>query len=387
MSVARISKLKKIKNRRCLVVSCGGSQGGIQCLYFTSNGQTWEILAHSKISYPQRITAIQEILNSGSLSDLNPSDLPYLDFKVSQLMLECIKTTLVQTSRSVSTPHLVVVNKMTLWKCLTEENCQQTYWDISAGDPQFIASSLNTPVYSDFTRNNLLAGGTGAFPVNPGNRIILSKCPGITMLLNIGIFSHLTIIDTSRSTVPVDSITGPGTCLIDKVAKSILEVESFDRDGNLASMGKVDGELLNTLASAPWFAKNGEKAASSGQFDYILNIPEVSKLPPHDRIATLTALTARSIYDYYRTEYKDNTPPERILISGGGTNNLTIQEYLKTYFQAIPISSIETLSIPVEMRIPFALGLTVNASISGVTVPFENGTAPKVTSIGRWYIP
>jgi anhydro-N-acetylmuramic acid kinase len=107
----------------------------------------------------------------------------------------------------------------------------------------------------------------------------------------------------------------------------------------------------------------------------------------YDRIATITALTARSIYNYYRTEYKDSIVPERILISGGGANNLTIQEYLKTYFQSIPISSIETLSIPVDMRIPFALGLTVNASISGTAIPFANGTIPKVTSIGRWYNP
>jgi anhydro-N-acetylmuramic acid kinase len=387
MSVTSVAKLKKIKNRRCLVVSCGGSRGGIQCLYFSSNGQTWEILAHSKISYPQKVISILEIINSCSFSGLTPSDLGYLDFKVSQLMLECVKTTLAQTSRSVNTPHAVIINKMTLWKGLTEENCQQRYWDISAGDPQLIASSLNIPVFSDFARNNLLAGGPGAIPVNPGNRIILSKCPGITMFLNIGIFSQLTIIDTSRPAILADSITGPGTCLIDRVAKSILEVESFDRDGNLASKGNVDGELLNTLASAPWFTQSGMKTAASGHFDYILNIPEISKLSPHDRIATITALTARSIYNYYRTEYKESNAPDRILISGGGANNLTIQEYLRTYFQTIPIASIETLSIPVDMRIPFALGLTVNASISGATVPFDNGTAPKVTSIGRWYYP
>jgi len=387
MSVTSIAKLKKIKNRRCLVVSCGGSQGGIQCLYFSSNGQTWEILAHSKISYPQKVISILELITAGSFAGLTPSDLGFLDFKVSQLILECVKTTIAQTSRSVNTPHIVIVNKMTLWKGPTEENCQQRYWDISAGDPQLIASSLNIPVFCDFARNNLLAGGTGAIPVNPGNRIILSKCPGITMLLNIGIFSQLTIIDTSRPVVLVDSITGPGTCLIDKVAKSILEVESFDRDGNLAAKGNVDGELLNTLVSEAWFTQSGTKTAVSGHFDYILAIPEISRLSPHDRIATITALTARSIYNYYRTEYKESSAPDRILISGGGANNLTIQEYLKTYFQTIPISSIETISVPVDMRIPFALGLTVNASISGVTVPFDNGTAPKITSIGRWYYP
>lgn len=385
MSIASITKLKKIKNRRCVVVSCGGPQGGIQSLYFSSNGQTWEILAHSKISYPQKVASTLERIYSGSSLGLTPSELGYLDFKVSQLMLESVKTTLAQTSRSVNTPHVIIVNKMTLWKGLTEENCQQHYWDVGAGDPQLIASSLNVPVVSDFARNNLLAGGTGAIPVNPGNRIILSKCPGITMLLNIGIFSQLTIIDTSKPSVLADSITGPGTCLIDRVAKSILEVESFDRDGNLASLGKVDGELLNTLVSAPWFIQNGTKMASSAQFDYILDIPELTNLPQHDRIATITALTARSIYNYYRSEYKETNAPDRILISGGGANNLTIQEYLKTYFQTIPISSIETLSIPVDMRVPFALGLTVNASISGMPVPFENGTVPKVSSIGRWY--
>jgi len=386
MTGISLGKLRKNKKRRIIVISAGGFQSGIQCIYFSSNS-TWEILAHSTIPYPQKVTAILEKCISGPRDQFKISDLAWLDLKVTHMMAECAKTTLAQVPHSIAKPHIAVVNKLSLWKGPTGESCQQHYWDQSAGDPQYIASTFAIPVIADFSRFNLIAGGTGRVPVNPGNMEILSKAPGLSILLNIGLVSRMTIVDTAASKVILDSDAGPGTCLIDKLVRELSGNDNFDRDGALASKGKVDGECLNTLVSSEWFLQNGQKTTASDQFDELLELESLKSLSPHDRLATVTALTARAIYNYYRSEYKDAPVPDRIFISGGGANNLTLRDFLSAYFQAIPIKSIDELGIPVDMRVPFALGLTVNAYISGINVPFDTGAAPKITSIGKWYSP
>jgi anhydro-N-acetylmuramic acid kinase len=386
MTSYRLGKIKKIKKRRIIVISAGGPQSGIQCIYFSASG-TWEVLSHAMMHYPQKVACLIEKLSSGITDQCKPSDYAWLDFKISQLMVECVKSTLAQVPRSMKTPHVAVLNKLTIWKGPTGENFQQQHWDVTAGDAQFLASSLGIPVFSDFVRNNILAGGLGNLPVSLGNLAIASKCQGLVALVNIGIVSHMTIIDTSTSMHIIDSNTGPGTYLIDKITKEISANDNFDRDGSFASQGKVDGECLNTLVSSPWFLKNAPKYANPDQFDELLEDATLKMLQPYDRLATITALTARSLYNFFRAEYKGLIIPEKIYLSGGGTNNLTLVEFLSAYFQPIIIKNIEELGIPADMRVPLALGLTVNSCLAGTSVPWETGSNPKITEIGRWIFP
>jgi 1,6-anhydro-N-acetylmuramate kinase len=79
--------------------------------------------------------------------------------------------------------------------------------------------------------------------------------------------------------------------------------------------------------------------------------------------------------------------PEKIYLSGGGAHNLTLVEFLSAYFQPIIIKNIEELGIPADMRIPLALGLTVNSYLAGTSVPWETGSNPRITEIGRWIFP
>lgn len=380
-----IGKLKKNKKRRIIVVSASASSG-IQCIYFGA-AQPWEIFSHAMMPFPQKVSALIGNSSSGIFDTFKPYDYAWLDFKVSQLFVDCIKTTLAQVPRSIKKPHLVVLNKLSLWKGPTGENYQQQHWDVTLGDAQFVASSLGIPVFTDFIRNNLLAGGSGILPINNGNLSIALKQSGLVVLVNIGQVSQMTIIDTMTSTLIIDSITGPGTYLIDKLAKNISTDDNFDRDGSLASQGKVDGECLNTLVTGPWFLKAAPKYADPDQFDELLDDPTLKTLQSFDRLATITALTARSLYNFFRTEYKGIIKPDSIYISGGGANNLTLMEYLSAYFQPITIKSIEALGIPVDMRIPLALGLTVDSYIEGTSILWETGNNPKITKIGRWIEP
>jgi anhydro-N-acetylmuramic acid kinase len=381
-----INKIRKARKKRILVISASGVQGGIQSIYLGVNGTDWEIISHAFMPYPQKVSWLMESL-SGNDSQLKISELGWLDYKVSLLLIECAKTALAQTPAALRVPHYVVLNKPLLWRGATGENLQQSYWDIPVGDGQFVSSSLGVPVITDLVRHNIIAGGPGVLPNNPGNQIITSRCNGIVILINIGLTSRITVIDTESSSVLVDSDCGPGSCLLNKVIKEFNTGESFDRDGSFSARGNVDGDCLNRLAQSQWLLKPAPKQAYSDQFDQLLDDPALREMSPSDRASTVTALTAKAIYDFFRREIRSSVAPSAVYISGGGTNNLTLMEYLSTYFDSVPVKSIQELGIPPEMRIPVALGLTVDAFLSGTAVPWETGNNPRIEPLGRWVIP
>ena len=110
-------------------------------------------------------------------------------------------------------------------------------------------------------------------------------------------------------------------------------------------------------------------------------------LPDTDRLATITALTARTIYNFYRSEFKSAEEEPTVVLSGGGSYNQTLTGFLAAYFDSIPVESVEKYGIPVDMRIPLSLALTVNAHIGGTMIAWESGSNPAVQPMGKWVLP
>jgi len=379
------AKLAKNKKRRILVLSAGGMQAGIQAIYVNTNYGQWEILSHAYLPYPQRVADLIEKASSNK-ETLSSGELGWLDYKVSMLFLDGYKAVTAQLPKSLKTPHCIALNRLTVWKGQTGENLQQAVWDLNFGDAQFLASSVDIPVITDFQRRHIFSGGAGMLPAFPGNFSIAGHWTRIVVFINIGIISRLTIIDKMTSSVLVDSDTCPGTSLINKCARASSCPGDIDRDGSFAAQGKVNSECLDKLATSEWFRKDGPRQASPSAFDNLLNEACCIELSPVDRVATVTALTARTIYEFYRREYAGEEP-EVILISGGGAKNQTLMEFLKTYFDTLPVKNIEEYGIPAGMRIPLAVGLTLDSYLSGEHVPWETGNNPKIGPLGNWVLP
>lgn len=375
---------KKLKYRKVLVISAGGEQSGIQCLYFIERGGSWEIISHALVPYPPRIGALLE--NKGRCA-VTTDDLSWFEYKITLLFVESAKAALASVPRALRKPNLIVLNQPTLFKGPTGENERFPQWNLSFGDPQFLATSLGVPVISDFVRYSLLSGRNASAPTLAGNLIIARNFSGTVVFLNIGLVTRMTIIDRTvggaLGRCIFDSDTGPGMCLINRCARETNSPDGFDRDGSDAAKGKVDGASLNALATSPWFLQDGPKEASSEFFDPLLQKPCLISLSPLDKLATITALTARTIYDFFRKEYKETTPPEAVIISGGGANNLLLGKFLSTYFSHCPIQSSESLGIPGEMRVPLAIGLSVDAFLTEKATIWEGGNPDFKTRIGR----
>lgn len=375
---------KKLKQRRLLVISAGGEQSGIQCIYFSQHDDSWENISHAIVPYPPRIGTLLEIKGQSAITI---DDLSWFDYKISLLFVECAKAALARVPRAFRKPSLIVLNQPTLFKGPTGESERFQQWNLSPGDPQFLATSIGVPVISDLSRYNLLAGGAGCAPAAAGNFIIARRFSGTVVFINIGLVSRMSIIDRAQGRCILDSDTGPGMCLINRCARETNCRDGFDRDGSEAAKGNVDGASLDSLAMWPWFLQDAPKEAGSGLFDPLLQKPCLMGLAPLDKIATVTALTARTIYDFFRKEYQETTPPEAVIISGGGANNLLLGKFLSAYFTHCPIQSSESLGIPGEMRIPLAIGLSVDAFLMEKAALWEGGKPDFKGRIGRLTYP
>ena len=386
MITTTIAGLKRLKERRALVISAGGVRSGVQALYLGLTDGGWEVFSKAFLPYPQKVEDLIVRL-SDTQEPVALSDIGWLDYKVSTLFLESAKAALANIPKVIGSPHYVALNKLTLWKGPTGENLQQSSWNLTVGDELYLAVSLGLPVLTDFLRHNILAGGPGVLPTFPGSLIAAKDTSGVGLFVNIGLVSRMTVIDKGASKLLFESDTGPGTVLIDRCAQDADCPEGFDRDGRLTYSGAPNAECLEALASDPWLTKPAPKQASPEIFAHLLGHPCLAKLNRIDRLTTISAFTAISIYDFYRREYKGAARPEALWVSGGGINNLALMDFLKSSFDPIPVRSVEELNIPADMMVPFTLGLTADAFIAGKKVPWESGRNPKIEPLARWVLP
>ena len=378
--------LSKLKERRALVISAGGIQSGIQALYIGLTNDDWEIISTAFLPWPQKVGDLIARLNE-THGPVALSDIGWLDYKVTTLLLDSAKSALAGAPKALGKPHYATLSKPTLWKGTTGETLQLRNWNLTVGDELYVAKSLKVPVMTEFLRHNILAGGPGVLPTFPGSLMVARQTEGVGLFVNIGLMSRMTIIDKQASKLLIESDIGPGTALIDKCAQDADSPEGFDRDGRLTSKGYPCAECLEALASDPWLAMAAPKQASPEVFAHLLSHPRLKPLPPLDKLATVTALTAISAYDFYKREYKGQARPEALWVSGGGSNNLALIDYLKASFDPIPVRSVEELNIPADMKIPLTLGLTVDAFIRGEKIPWSSGNNPKIKPLARWALP
>jgi anhydro-N-acetylmuramic acid kinase len=378
------NQLAKIKNKRFLILSAGGQQSGIQGIYIGIEADTWSIISHAFLPYPSSIGSILDSIAYEPQSALTLEAIGRLDHKISHLFLDCAKAICANTQKSLQQPHLIVLNKFSVWKAALNENTQAKYWNLELGDAKLLAAALKAPVVTDFIRYSVLGGKQGDLPLFPGICKIAKDNQGIVSHLIVGQIAHLLIHDVHAAHTILNTDTGPGTFLINKAALEAGCPNGFDRDGTYANQGKVDAHCLEALVQDPWFTAPLPKQASIIELLPLYNHEALGALGIYDKLATLTALTARSAFDVFKREYRHLIAPETIWVSGGGANNLALMDYLKTYFDPLPVKRTDEIGIPAELFVPLALGLTVDSFCMANAGPWKSGSNPEIEGIGTW---
>ncbi len=192
---------------------------------------------------------------------------------------------------------------------------------VQIGDGAGLAKLIKIPVVYDFRAADVTAGGEGAPFVPVYHRALAGKLeePHPVAVVNIGGVANITFIDKDADPVAFD--TGPGNAPIDEIVFKRTG-KRFDRDGVLASQGRVHMEVVNAALADPFFSRKPPKSLDRARFSHLL----LDELPLEDAVATATAVVAGSIA---RAVEHLPSHPKTWIISGGGARNRTLMKMLR----------------------------------------------------------
>mgnify|MGYP001818211980 CR=1 FL=1 len=220
---------------------------------------------------------------------------------------------------------------------------------LQAGNGDLLADVLGKPVIWDFRSADVQLGGQGA-PLAPFYHFALARHIGATeplAFLNLGGVGNLTWVnpsqpgpDTYGACLAFD--TGPANALIDDLVAERLG-QRFDRDGALARSGAVDEAILSKMLASGYFSKMPPKSLDRNDFSQWSTL--VSSLEEANAAATLTAGTAAAVA---RGMEHCPTPPDRVLVTGGGRKNPVMMANLSTRLPC-PVLPVEDAGLDGDM--------------------------------------
>lgn len=203
---------------------------------------------------------------------------------------------------------------------------------LQLGDMSELAYHFNKIIVYDFRSLDVSAGGGGA-PLVPIVNFELFKDKAPIMLLNIGGISNLTYIkdDNVANVLAFDS--GPGNMVIDRLMLKLYNMP-YDEDGKVAQKGKIARALFTTLIDDEYYNKplpksTGREKYNNNYVDKIITMMNQHNIPKEDVIYTITYLTAYTINQGIEMFIKNKDV--KLLVSGGGANNPTLMNMLKSF--------------------------------------------------------
>jgi len=205
------------------------------------------------------------------------------------------------------------------------------------GESAVIAAATGVPVVADFRTMDIALGGEGA-PLAPLAHLWLFADPTRGRVVqNIGGISNATYIPPRARLGDPDLIafdTGPGNMMLDALASRISGGRlRMDRDGRIAPRGHVNEPLLAKLMRNPYFRRRPPKSTGREEFgahllDRIVAEARRMRIVDYDLVATVTALTARSIADACRRFIFPRGPVDQLIVTGGGAQNPTLMRMI-----------------------------------------------------------
>ena len=242
-------------------------------------------------------------------------------------------------------------------------------FSLQIGDPNTIAETTGITTIADFRRRDIAAGGEGAPLVPAFHQAVFSSEKLRRVIVNIGGFANVTLLDGNRLAGGFD--TGPGNSLLDSWIMQHL-AQPFDSNGDWAGGGKVNEDLLGSLLSEEYFLKKEPKSTGKELFNMEWLNTKLQKLgkdiPKQDVQSTLSELTAKSIC----MAISDFNAHE-VYICGGGAHNTDLFDRIRKILATTKVESIEKLGFEADHIEAAAFawlsyrtlhGLTCNSPIS-----------------------
>ena len=125
----------------------------------------------------------------------------------------------------------------------------------------------------------------------------------------------------------------------------------MDRDGRTAARGRVNEDLLAELMRHPYFRRRPPKSTGREEFGAHYLVGEIeprasaAEVGGDDLIATITALTARSIGDAVRRFILPLGRVDQLIATGGGAHNPTLLRMIHNYLPEVEVLTAKAVGV------------------------------------------
>ncbi len=387
MNLKTLNKLSSKNTKYIIGLMSGTSLDGVDAVLVEvmGNGSNTKLNQLGFITYPFPAGLKDRILVNSTTKKGNVTDLCRLNFLIPLIYVDAINSLCKKCKVPLEKIDLIGSHGQTIHHLPNKSN----YFGYSfgstlqIGDPSVIAKKTGVITVGDFRTGDVALGGEGAPLVPYFDYIMFHSNEKNRALLNIGGIANITVLNKKGNASSVLAFdTGPGNMMIDQLSWIFFN-KDYDKEGTIASSGKVDQRLFEALIKQDKFIER-EVPKSTGREYYGKQFltpifKKVKGVSPEDWLATVTNFTAYGVFRNYEKFVKSETEIEELFLSGGGAKNKYLIKCLKSYFgRNIKISNVKNLGISPDAKEAICFAVLANETISG-----NPSNLPRVTGAER----
>lgn len=336
----------------------------------------------------------QHILKNSNPTTARLDEIAKLNFILGEYFAEAVIKTCKKYNIAVQDLDLIGSHGQTIFHSPKASKIfgKKIFATLQIADPSVIAKRTGIITVGDFRTGDIAVGGSGAPLVPYFDYVMFRSNSKNRALLNIGGIANITVIPKNAIEEDIFAFdTGPGNMMIDYMMQKFFN-KKYDKEGKVASNGKIVWDVLNFLMKHIYFIKEPPKSCGREGFgeDFIKTI--LQKFPHNinreDWITTFTEFTALSIFNAYKKFIKKKVKIDELIVSGGGVHNKYLLNSLRKYFSEITVKTIDEYNISSDAKEAICFAFLANETIHGNCANVLNATgARKKTILGKICLP
>lgn len=376
----RIREIAGNGKMRVLGLMSGTSADGVDVAVVEIDREKVRLLAFDTFAYTAALR--RQILDMCRPESARLDDICHCNFVLGEVFADAVVRLCSKSGISLSSIDLIGSHGQTICHQPSGKRYggKMILSTLQIGEPSVIAQRTGIITVADFRPRDMAAGGQGA-PLVPYADFILFKHKKLTRTVqNIGGIANVSFLpDDCKLDDIIAFDTGPGNMVIDDIIRIITKGRKrYDSNGRMAARGKVDKQLLNELLRHPFFRRRPPKSTGREEFgvdfaERLYQRAHKKGLADADIIATVTALTAKSIAQAYQRFLPKM--PDEVILCGGGSHNRTLIEMLHAELPNVKMHSSDDFGISVDAREAVSFAILAWATIREMTsnVPTATG--------------
>lgn len=386
-----IAEIAGTDPRRVVGLISGTSADGVDAalVEITGAGLGARLRLVAGLTHPLPEADQEELFRMFDPATATVDRLTRFNFRLGERFAEAALAVIAKAGLSPRDVHLIGSHGQTVWHIPAPDGAT-----LQIGEAAVIAERTGLPVIADFRVADVAAGGHGA-PLAAYFDLVVFRHPERTIASqNIGGIGNVTYLPAGCGPDDVLAFdTGPGNMVIDAAIEALTGGrQTFDRDGAMASRGRVDAAWLKDLLADPYLKQAPPKTTGREVYGRpfaarLLGEARGRRLSPEDTVATISAFTADSIVGAYRDFLIPRGGLDEVVVAGGGSYNRFLRDRIAAGL-GVPVRQSEAYGIDGKLKEAMFFALLASDAVAGLAtnVPRATGAAgPRI--LGKFVPP